>query len=232
MNLRPDTLWIRSVAVGMIAVFLVTFVPLDLYAVKRQDTNTPPFRPGDALRLTVWELRWSADGKGLNFDFNNDYPIDSRGRIQVPIIGEVKVLGYNQYTLADHLRELLAPYFSEPPVVVVEPLIRVTLMGAFNRPGSYLISPRRSLWDLADLAGGPTANADLRRMRIERGGRVIKKRLLSGYEKGVSLQEIDIRSGDQILVPARRTFTVRDFMEYTSFLMSIAILYLQINRNR
>jgi polysaccharide export outer membrane protein len=182
--------------------------------------------------LTVWELRWDRDGQGLNLDFNDIYPIDDEGKIQVPVIGEVKVIGYNVRTLADRLRELLTPYFAEPPVVVVEPLIRVTVMGAFNRPGSYLISARRSLWDLVDLAGGPAENANLLKLRVQRSGQVVKDNLLGGYEKGVSLRELGIQSGDQVLMPPRSSFTARDFMDYARFGISLAILYLQIKRTR
>jgi len=232
MRMNPNSLWFRGIATILVGAFSLAVLPAESFAGTGSNRSKATFRPGDALRLTVWELRWSSDGQGLNLDFNDNYPIDDQGKIQVPVIGEVEVVGYNQQTLAKRLRELLSPYFAEPPVVVVEPLIRVTVMGALNRPGSYLISPRRSLWDLIDAAGGPSEDANLPKMRVDRGGQVVKANLLSGYEKGVSLRELGIRSGDQVMVPPRSRFTVRDFMDYTRFAISIAILYLQIKRTR
>lgn len=232
MSMNGPSLWVRCVATVLVAALSLTISPLELFGREQQNRSSRVFKPGDAVRLTVWELRWATDGKGLQFDFNSDYPIDGEGKIEVPVIGEVRVTSHTEKTLAEHLRELLAPYFAEPPVVVVEPLIRVTLIGAFNRPGSYLISLRRSLWDLVDLAGGPSKDADLPKLRVDRGGQVAKASLLSGYEQGISLRELGIRSGDQVTLPARGGFTARDFFDYARFAMSVAILYLQIKRSQ
>jgi polysaccharide export outer membrane protein len=187
------------------------------------------FKKGDALRLMIWQPYRISDGKNQSLDINGDYPIDSRGYVFFPIIGEVKVVGSTITTLADELKEKLSAYFQEP-VVVVEPLIRVTLIGAFRRPGTYLISPEASLWELVDLGGGPDEKSNLKKMAVERGGKVIKKNILGGFERAYSLQEMGIMSGDQVVMPAQKPFRVRDAFEIVRFGITLLNLYFVISK--
>jgi polysaccharide export outer membrane protein len=147
----------------------------------------------------------------------------------LPLIGEVKVVGLNQASLTERLKEKFSPFIKDP-YIMVTPLIRVTLQGSVNRPGAYLIPPTGSLWELVELADGPTEKADLKKMVVERGGRVVNKNLLKSFEKGYSLQEIGVSSGDQIIVPARTSFGYRDALVLASFGLQIALVYLQVSK--
>jgi polysaccharide export outer membrane protein len=187
------------------------------------------FMKGDAIRLTIWQPWRLADGKAQISNLNGDYPIDSRGYTLLPLIGEVKVVGHNIKSLTTLLKEKYSPYIQDP-YIVVTPLIRVTMQGAVNRPGAYLIPPSASLWELVDLAGGPSEKSNIRRMYVERSGRIANKNLLGSFEKGYSLQEIGINSGDQILVPSRNPFGWRDVLSLVSFGLSIAVVYFQITK--
>ncbi|MFQ5648761.1 MAG: polysaccharide biosynthesis/export family protein [bacterium] len=192
-------------------------------------TMNKRFNRGDALRLVIWQPWQIGNGKGQNIDLNGDYLIDNRGYVFFPLIGDVKVIGHNPRTVAEELKEKFSAYMQEP-IIIVEPLIRVTLLGAFRRPGTYLVQPDASLWALVDLAEGPDDNSDLRKMYIERSGRLIKKSLLSGFERAYTLQELDIRSGDQILLPERKRFRVRDAFEILRFGVTLLNVYFLISR--
>lgn len=183
------------------------------------------FYPGDAVRITVIEIGRSADRE--TFNISGDYKINSLGNIMLPLIGNVKVVGHDRVTLANQLVELFSPYLKEPYITTM-PLIRVTLMGAFNRPGSYRISPESSLWALIEMADGPRENCDLNSMRVERGRRILLKNLLEQFEKGYSLDDIGIRSGDQIIAKGKSNLGFRDIMSYIYFVMSAVSFYLTI----
>ncbi len=188
------------------------------------------FARGDALRLTIWQpWQVGAAGKNQTLDINGDYLIDSRGYVFFPLIGDVNVLSHNVRTLATDLKEKFSAYMQDP-VVVVEPLIRVTLLGAFRRPGTYLVEPDGSFWHLVDIAGGPGDNSDLGRMFIERAGQVIKKNLLSGFENAHTLEELGILTGDQIFLPERKRFRFRDAFDLLRFSVSLINLYFLITR--
>lgn len=186
------------------------------------------FQIGDGVRIRIWQI-WErgSSSRGSNIELSGDYSIDGRGYIDLPIIGKVKVTGLRPKQVAELLKSKYSAYLREP-VIIVRPLIRVTMQGAFNRPGSYRIDPESSLWELVALAGGPNQTCDLKRMRVERGGKVVIKNLLKSFERGYSLRDIGIRSGDQILAPNRSRFTIRTLMGYLSFAMSAALLYLRI----
>lgn len=183
------------------------------------------FYPGDAVRISMIELDRSPDRKSI--DINGDYTINSMGQIMLPIVGSVKVVGYDRISLSKQLVEIYSPYLREP-YIATTPLIRVTLMGAFNRPGAYRINSESSLWQLVEMAEGPKENCDLNSIRVERGGKIVIKSLLSQFERGYSLQDIGIKSGDQIFAENRSSFGLRDIMNYTYFVMTAVSLYFSI----
>lgn len=187
------------------------------------------FSKGDAVRIKVWQPWRLAEGSAGIEDLNGDYAIDSHGNILLPLISEVKVVGHNMQSLSDLIKEKLNPFLKDP-FVLITPLIRVTVQGAVNRPGAYLIPPTASLWEMIELAGGPTEKSELKNMFTERGGRVAIKNLLRSFESGYSLQDIGIRTGDQIVVPSKNQFTYRDALGLITFGMNVTLLYLRITQ--
>lgn len=182
------------------------------------------FQPGDAIRIQIWEL-YPEERRNLNL--SADYPINAEGFIIMPLVGEVKVKGLTSYELMQVLEQKYRVYLRNP-YIYVRPLIRVTMQGAFNQPGSYRIDPQSSLWDLVAQAGGPTANCDLKKMSVERGGKRIIKRLLESFEEGYSLEEIGIESGDQIIAWPRRGFNIGFMIMLVNLFASVTLLYLRL----
>lgn len=188
------------------------------------------FYPGDAVRISVIEIGRTSDRGTLNL--SGDYKINSMGYIMLPLIGSVKVVGHDRHSLAKQLVELYSPYLKEPYITTL-PLLRITLMGAFNKPGSYRVSPESSLWELIELAEGPKEDCDLNSIRVERGGKVLLKNLLEQFEKGYSLEDIGIQSGDQVIAKGKSNFGFREIMNYSYFFMTAISLYFSIkNYNR
>jgi polysaccharide biosynthesis/export protein len=182
------------------------------------------FQPGDAVRIQIWELYQEAQ---TNLNLSGDYPIDPEGYIIMPLMGEIKVRGLTVYELAQTLQEKLKSYLRNP-YVLVRPLIRLTMQGAFNRPGSYLVDPASSFWTLVAQAGGPSANCDLKGMSVERGGQVVIKKLLDSFERGNSLEEMGIESGDQIIAPSRSNIDFGMLVAIINLMASVVLLYLRL----
>ena len=159
--------------------------------------RTGTFQPGDAVRITIWrEPQLSAD-----------YSISSNGTVQLPLIGKVQVKGLTTLSLTSFLKAEYGAYLREPDIQVV-PLMRVAVLGGVGSPGLYRVEPESSLWDLLATAGGPIRGRS-REMHILRGGRVVIKDILGAYERGDSLVDVGIRSGDQIMVPTKEKFGIR-----------------------
>lgn len=186
------------------------------------------FKPGDAVQITIWDLhkRGNQDNYLYTLDFSGDYPINPDGNIIVPVVGEIKVRGLTIYELTQKLTEEYKAYLYEP-YINIRPLIRLTVLGAFNKTGSYLIDPASSLWDLVAMAGGPDRTCDLTRMWIERGGEVVLENLIENYEKGHSLEEIGVISGDQLMAHHRRGLNLQLALMIFNLMSTLALLYLR-----
>jgi protein involved in polysaccharide export with SLBB domain len=182
------------------------------------------FQPGDAVRIRVWQL-YQEQNKNVSLD--GDYPINQAGFIIMPLIGEIKVRGLTVYELMNSLTEKLKQYL-ENPYVEVHPLIRLTMQGSFNRPGSYRVDPSSSLWDLVAEAGGPSANCNLKKMTVERGGKTVIRDLLKSFENGYSLEEVGIESGDQIIAASRNNLDLGMILVAINLFASLFLLYLRL----
>jgi protein involved in polysaccharide export with SLBB domain len=203
---------------------------LEVYTSSRKtadlSSGTSDFAPGDGVRVKVWRDISVADQGGVqNLGLNDDFVIDSRGYISLPIIGEIRAVGHTRRSLARAIEDSLS---IRAVRVMCSPLIRVTLLGAVNKPGSYLIEPKESLWGLINDAGGPSNNADVRRIYVERSGKVIVRNLLQGFEQAHALEQIGIRSGDQVYVPGRSGFNFRTVVDYATLTASFVVLYFQL----
>jgi polysaccharide export outer membrane protein len=186
------------------------------------------FQPGDAVQITVWELY---QDERRDFNLNRAYSINPDGYIIMPIVGEIRVRGLTVYELIQTLEEKFSAYLRNP-YIYVRPLIRLTLQGAFNKPGSYLVDPQSSLWEAVAMAGGPTGNCNLEKMRVERGGDIIIEEVLESFERGYSLEEVGIESGDQIIAQTRGAISFTFIISVVNLFASIVLLYLRLRTGR
>jgi protein involved in polysaccharide export with SLBB domain len=189
-------------------------------------TGTGDFAPGDGVRIKIWrDLTVADQGVVQNLGLNDDFVIDSRGYVSLPVVGEMRASGHTRKSLAQALEDSLDIRAIR---VMCLPLIRVTLLGAVNRPGSYLIDSKDSLWGLINKAGGPANGADFRKIYAARGGHIIVRDMLQSFEQAHSLEQIGVRSGDQIHVPSYRSPNYfRTAVDAITLTASFVLLYFQ-----
>lgn len=153
--------------------------------------STQTLRPGDVLKIVVWG----------QIEYSGDYQIDERGVLEYPVIGELDVRELTVSQLRDRIRQGLETIFNSP-FVTVRPQFRMAVLGKVERPGLYIVDPTLSVLDVVALAGGPSASGNLNRVKLLRGGEELRLGVEGGV-RGRTLQEIGVRSGDQIIVPRR-----------------------------
>jgi protein involved in polysaccharide export with SLBB domain len=153
---------------------------------------TPGVRPGDMIRLWVWREK----------DYSGDFPVDARGRVTLPVLGEITVSGHTAEQLTDTLREAYRKYLNNPSIDVTV-LRRVVIQGEVVKPGLYPADATISIGELIALAGGVTQNGNRSRVDLLRNGRVLETRL----GPGAVLQRSPIQSGDVIVVPQKSWFS-------------------------
>ena len=179
-----------------------------------------PFRPGRALQVTIWQEP----------ELSGEYSIDSEGYVIMSLIGRIQVSRYTKDSLESYLTAEYSNYLRNP-IIMIEPLIRVGVLGLVRFPGLFKVSPHSPLWDVVDLAGGPTSRANLKKFQVMRDGKVVNSDLLGAFENGASLHNIGIESGDLVIVPStRRRMEWRTVIALMS--MAITTTFLIINQTR
>jgi protein involved in polysaccharide export with SLBB domain len=148
-------------------------------------------RPGDAVRVYV------PRDTGLSGTFD----VDLQSVLTLPLVGRVDIAGkaWNQVSV-----QLLAAYRRElrEPGITLTPMRRVIVLGAVNKPGSYLIGPTVTLSGAIAAAEGAVADGTVRRVRVTRGSSVIQ----ADASRGLEIADIPVESGDQIFVLQRGWF--------------------------
>jgi protein involved in polysaccharide export with SLBB domain len=93
-------------------------------------------------------------------------------------------------------------------IVAVEPLtVRVTLLGAVQKPGTYEVPIGSRIMDLLSQAGGLLPTANMSNVSLNRKGEVLNLNLGKLWE-GEMEQNPELQDGDLILVPASQRIWV------------------------
>jgi len=174
---------------------------------------------GDAVRVTVWR----------NPDLSGQIEIAEDGTMIHPLYRSVHAAGLTLPRLEDEIRDVLLRYESGPQFVV-EPLFRVMITGEIRSPDMYAFPPRTTIAEAVARAGGTTEAARADRARLLRDGQTQYIDLTRPY---VELEDIRIRSGDQIVIDRNRRVwrdTVQPALTAVGSLSSLAIIFLRITR--
>jgi len=82
------------------------------------------------------------------------YLVDSKGEIQLPLIGNMKVSGKSTTEVRDQIRSSLTKYLKEPVVNVRIMNFKVSVLGDVNKPGSFAVQNERlTIPEAISLAG-------------------------------------------------------------------------------
>jgi len=148
----------------------------------------PGVRAGDVIKVWVWR----------ETDYSGEFPVDARGRVVLPLLGEIAVRGRTAETLSDSLRTAYRVYLKNPSIEITV-LRRIAVSGEVAKPGLYPADATISIGELISLAGGVTSSGNQKKIQLLRDGRVI----VSALGPGTVLQRSPVQSGDQVFVPQR-----------------------------
>jgi protein involved in polysaccharide export with SLBB domain len=158
--------------------------------------------PGDEIDVRVFDEK----------RFEGAYEVDADGTIDFPFIGAIAVAGMNAQQVADALEERLADGYLQHPQVTVTIKARenseVSVLGQVNRPGSLPFQERITLVQAVSAAGGLTAYAAPRRVKItRRTGEGDQTRTfevsLAAIIDGAA-EDLTLQAGDIVFIPESR----------------------------
>ncbi|MDQ3555774.1 MAG: SLBB domain-containing protein [Gemmatimonadota bacterium] len=153
------------------------------------------FRSGDAVRVTIREEP----------ELSGEFRVDENLMLNLGRLGTFSVANMSRAQLRTTVEERVRRVIRAPGSVVIQPLIRVAVLGSVGQPGFHQFPVTASLSDVLTTAGGPTQNADLGRVEINRGeARLIDRgRVSAAITQGQTLEQLGMRSGDRVDVGTR-----------------------------
>lgn len=161
----------------------------------RSRLETGDFTVGDRIYVSVAEETTLAD----------TFTVDVGPMVDLPGVGEISLAGVLRLELQSYMQEQLARYFREP-TVRARALLPVTVLGGVSRPGFYTMPSSATVTEVLN-AAGLAATGDLAQIEIRRGETVLwaGAQLERAMIEQWTLDRLNLRAGDQVLVPAQPT---------------------------
>jgi protein involved in polysaccharide export with SLBB domain len=161
-------------------------------------------QPGDVVRVEIWREK----------DLSGEFQVDPDGIATLPLLGDTPVTGVPMRDLRRALIEKYGVHLRNPSISVT-PLRRISVLGEVNKPGVYLVDPTTTLAEAVAASGGANASGNLKNIRILRRTTGAELRHVSAE---TTIDQVDLRSGDQVFVEPRNWFT-----RNTSFVVSVVL---------
>jgi polysaccharide export outer membrane protein len=162
------------------------------------DPNAYIIGEQDALAITVWKEK----------EISGAVVVRPDGKITVPLVGEIKVVGMTPARLQSVLAEKLKPFVTVPQVTVAVTEIRsrkVYLIGRAAREGPFMINSSTTVLQIIAQAGGLKDFAKRKKIYILRQNGNEQVRIAFNYDDVIRGRHIEqnilLQPGDTIVVP-------------------------------
>lgn len=152
------------------------------------------FQVGDQIALAV-------EGEA---ELSKAFTVTPQRTLTLPVVGEVPLTGVLRSELQPHLAAYLARFIREP-VVQARSSIRILISGGVVKPGWLVVDTETLLSDALMAAGGPTQDARLTQLRVERGTDPVWEgtALQQAIAEGRTINQLGLRAGDHVVIPTQ-----------------------------
>jgi polysaccharide export outer membrane protein len=132
----------------------------------------------------------------------NTYTVGPGPTLVLPEIGVIPLRGVRRTDVETYLKQQLGRYLKDP-VVHAKVLLRVSVIGEVQHPGFYSVPVDAALEDALMQAGGPTRDAKVAAMRVERAGTTVLEgdSLQIALAHGLTADQVGLRDGDRFVLP-------------------------------
>ena len=168
---------------------------------------------GDKIKLDIFSVP----------EYSGDYQVLADGTLNLPLAGSVVVQDMSLKDASAAISRTFREWLIRPIVTVsllASRPINVAVSGEVTRPGSYTTTLTEggipTLTKMLQLAGGMSQSADLQRVQVvrrsSRGGTTQTRTVDLGQllRRGDISQDLPLRDGDSIVVPAATVVNVDD----------------------
>jgi protein involved in polysaccharide export with SLBB domain len=171
------------------------------------------FRPGDLVWIQVQNEETLSD----TFEIGPDREL----RLPAPTVGTLPLKGVLRSELDEHVQEYISKFVRDP-VARARPLMRISIQGEVAQAGYHALPADAVLADALTAAGGATAEADMRKLRIERNGEKIwkGKELQEAIANRGTIDQMGLQDGDRLIIDRRNA----GFQENLRFMYLVVAL--------
>ncbi|HZR63938.1 MAG TPA: polysaccharide biosynthesis/export family protein [Terriglobales bacterium] len=150
----------------------------------------------DELQISVWKEP----------ELSADVVVRPDGKISVPLVNDIAVVGLSTDELQDLLVEKLKPFVNQPQVTVAVKAIRsrkVYLVGKALKPGTFPLNDKTTVLQLLADAGGLSPFAKSGSIYILRNNQGKQEKIPFHYKSALSgkAQDPVLIPGDMVVVP-------------------------------
>lgn len=181
-------------------------------------------QPGDQLRVRIWGWPDPADHT------EGSFPVEQTGIVFLPVIGQLHVAGRTAQEIQDEYRKRFAEE-QRNPVVTVEPVFAVSVMGEVKFPGVVDVEPGYTIFDAITTAGGYTDNAKRTSVLVVRKSGSVEVGGSNPDEAAAKLATMPLESGDRIVVPRAGTPHLQTLAVFLQAFVSAATFVVLLTRN-
>ncbi len=169
--------------------------------------------------------------RSVEQQLSDTFTVGSQQELTLPVIGVVPLRGVLRAELESYLTSQIGQ-FIQNPVVHAQPLVRVSIVGQVAKPGFYSVPTNAVLAAALMAAGGPTQDANLPKMRVERSGQQLWSgdQLRQAIAEGRTVDDIGLRPGDAFIIPRQRRGDPYDAFRLVAVLLSIPVTVYTLGR--
>jgi SLBB domain len=133
---------------------------------------------------------------------------------------------------ADSALVTQARRFMQRPVVRTQPLVRLLVTGAVGRPGFVTVRGDAAVSDVVSSAGGLTGMSRLAKSKVKRGNGVLvdKDSLSIVFRTGMTLDQADIRAGDELAIDEKRPSNFTNLIWAASGALGLVVGIISLTR--
>jgi protein involved in polysaccharide export with SLBB domain len=175
-------------------------------------------RSGDEIEILVWEQP----------SFNTTTTVSGLGTMAIPLVGELEVSGLTHDQLKSLIKNKLSEYIRGDINLTVSirntDTMMVSVFGMVTRADNYPVVDETSIFKILSMAGGPSEEANIRRVKIYRksGSPHYELLDLTHYlDSGQMNEAATVYPGDVVYVP-RKDNVIRQMSE---FLRDVVLLF-------
>ncbi len=178
---------------------------------------------GGVLGTQAAGIGSSTGGAGANTGYYGGYFVDAAGNVNLPILGQVKLLNLSVVQAKEVLLEKAKEYLIEPYIDIKFLTFKVNVMGAVGKPGQITIANEKAnLVEALAQAGDLTDFADARNVKLIRGD--LKNPTVFQFNltdsKTLAHDGFHLKPNDLIIVyPQRRKFFAANFATFLPIIL-------------